>query len=94
MLGGKGSSDREGNTKERMLGGPIRVGRCELKVDYRPNMKATQYLYCKLQYPKGERTKGNTLLRRHGGMVGDGVGMLGGILGTLVEKNGHWWRDG
>ena len=56
-------------------------------------MMATQYLYCKLQHPKGERTKGNALLQRQGGVVGDGVGVVGGILRTLVEENGHGWRD-
>ena len=64
-----------------------------MKVDYRPNMMATQYLYCKLQHSKGGRTKGNALPQRQGGVVGDGVGVVRGILGSLVEVNGHWWKD-
>ena len=54
-------------------------------------MMATQYFYCKLQHPTGERTKGNALPQRQGGVVGEGVGVVRGILGSLVEVNGHWW---
>ena len=63
-----------------------------LKVDY-VWTKHDDHLVPVLQImipQKRERIKGNLPATEAGG----GEDGMGGMLGSLVVENGHWWRDG